>query len=252
MTAPRLDAHCHIFNPRFRLKTHLESPPEPFTIQDYRDCVVPLGFSGGVVVSSAMQGFQQGHLLDSLRWLGPGFVGVTQVSPMVTHAELETLNGFGIRGLRLTLRRGGALLPEQVLGIAKRVHRHIGWHTELAVDARELFELEETLLQLPALSLDHRVLSRPALPSLLRLAERGVRIKVCAPGRFNPGMALMLKDIHDANPNALMFGSGAPLIPGQRGITARDIEALFDTLGDAGAQRALWHNAFSFYRLQTS
>lgn len=252
MTAPRFDAHCHIFNPRFRLKTHLESPPEPFTIQDYRDCVVPLGFSGGVVVSSALQGFQQGHLLDSLRWLGAGFVGVTQVSPMVTHAELDTLNGFGIRGLRLTLRRGGALLPEQVLGIAKRVHRHVGWHTELAVDARELVELEDTLLQLPALSLDPRVLSRPALPSLLRLAERGVRIKVCAPGRFNPGMALMLKDIHEASPNALMFGSGAPLIPGQRGITTRDIDALFDTLGDAGAQRALWHNAFSFYRLQST
>ncbi len=252
MTAPRFDAHCHIFNPRFRLKTHLESPPEPFTVQNYRDCVVPLGFSGGVVVSSALQGYQQGHLLDSLRWLGPGFVGVTQVSPMITHAELDTLNGFGIRGLRLTLRRGGALLPEQVLDLARRVHSHVGWHTELAIDARELAELQETLLQLPALSLDHRALSRPALPTLLRLAEQGVHLKVCAPGRFSPGLASILRDLHDANPNVLMFGSGAPLIPGQRGITKRDIDLLYDILGDAGAQRTLWHNAFSFYHLQTS
>ena len=252
MTTPRFDAHCHIFNPRYSLKVCNRPLPAPFTVADYQASVVPLGFTGGAVISSAAQGFHQGHLLDALRWLGPGYVGVTRLPSTVADAELDTLNGFGVRGLRLTLKYGDPLLPEQVLGMARRVHRHVGWHVELAVEARELANLEDWLVQMPALCLDHRVLSRSGLPVLLRLVEQGAHVKICAMNDFNATSAAMLKDIHAANPNALMFGTGLPLINAAPDALQRDVETLFETLGDSAAQRVLWNNAVSFYRMQTS
>ncbi|MCO8169559.1 amidohydrolase family protein [Pseudomonas sp. 21LCFQ02] len=252
MTTPRFDAHCHIFNPRYSLKVCNRPVPGPFTVADYQASVAPLGFTGGAVISSTAQGFHQGHLLDALRWLGPGYVGVTRLPATVADAELDTLNGFGVRGLRLALKTGEPLLQEQILAMGRRVHRHVGWHVELAVDARELADLEDCLSQLPALCLDHRVLSRNGLPTLLRLAEQGAHVKICGISGFNTTSVGMLKDIHAANPNALMLGTGLPLINATPGTLLRDLEMLFETLGDSAVQRVLWNNAASFYRLQTS
>ncbi|MCO8165040.1 amidohydrolase family protein [Pseudomonas sp. 21LCFQ010] len=252
MTTPRFDAHCHIFNPRYSLKVCNRPVPGPFTVADYQASVAPLGFTGGAVISSTAQGFHQGHLLDALRWLGPGYVGVTRLPATVADAELDTLNGFGVRGLRLALKTGEPLLQEQILAMGRRVHRHVGWHVELAVDARELADLEDCLSQLPALCLDHRVLSRNGLPTLLRLAEQGAHVKICGMSGFNATSVGMLKDIHAANPNTLMLGTGLPLINATPDALLRDLEMLFETLGDSAAQRVLWNNAASFYRLQTS
>lgn len=252
MLTPRFDAHCHIFNPRFSLKVSSHPLPGPFSVSDYQARVAPLGFCGGVVVSTPAQGYHQGHLLDALRWLGSAYVGVARLPATVADAELDTLNGFGVRGLRMQLKRGATLLPDDVLAMARRVHRHLGWHVELGIDARELADLEDCLEQMPALCLEHRVLSRSSLPCLLRLVEQGARVKVCELGRFSPSAAAVLKDIHAANPKALMFGSGLPLLSNAPGVQERDIEALFETLGDSAAQRVLWNNAVSFYRLQTS
>lgn len=252
MTTPRFDAHCHIFNPRYALKVCNRPLPGPFTVADYQANVAPLGFTGGAVISSTAQGFHQGHLLDALRWLGAGYVGVTRLPATVADAELDTLNGFGVRGLRLTLKYGDPLLAEQVLAMARRIHRHVGWHVELAVDARDLASLEEYLMQMPALCLDHRVLSRSALPALLRLVEHGAHVKICGISGFNANCAAMLKDIHAASPNALMLGSGLPLINAAPDALQRDVEMLFASLGDSAAQRVLWNNAAGFYRMQTS
>jgi predicted TIM-barrel fold metal-dependent hydrolase len=243
------DAHCHIIDPRFPLKANDGYLPEPFPVADYLAQVTPLGVVGGAVVSGSFQGFDQGYLLSALRQLGPGFVGVTQLPATVTDAELDTLNGFGVRAIRFNLRRGGSEQLDQLETLARRVFDQVGWHSELYVDSRELPDIESRLLQLPAISIDHLGLSAEGLPAVLRLAEQGVRIKACGFGRVDFPVAEALRDIDAANPSALMFGTDLPSTRAPRPFQVQDIVLLIEALGEAGARRALWDNAARFYRV---
>lgn len=243
------DAHCHIIDPGFPLIANNGYLPEPFAVSDYLATVQPLGVQGGAVVSGSFQGFDQGYLLQALRLLGPGFVGVTQLPASVTDAELDTLNAAGVRALRFNLKRGGSEQLDQLEALAVRVHEHAGWHSELYIDSRELAPIETRLRKLPAISIDHLGLSAEGLPVVLRLAEHGVRIKACGFGRVDFPVREALRDIHAANPNALMFGTDLPSTRAPRPFRPDDIDLLIDALGEGGARQALWDNAASFYRL---
>ncbi|OUM08393.1 2-pyrone-4,6-dicarboxylate hydrolase [Pseudomonas syringae] len=243
------DAHCHIIDPHFPLIANNGFLPEPFGVSDYLASVQPLGVQGGAVVSGSFQGFDQGYLLAALRSLGPGFVGVTQLPASVTDAELDTLDAAGVRALRFNLKRGGSEQLDQLEALALRVHERVGWHSELYIDSRELAEIEVRLLKLPAISIDHLGLSGEGLPVVLRLAERGVRVKACGFGRVDFPVREALRDIHAANPHALMFGTDLPSTRAPRPFQADDIVLLTDALGEEGARQALWDNAANFYRL---
>lgn len=243
------DAHCHIIDPHFPLIANNGFLPEPFGVSDYLASVQPLGVQGGAVVSGSFQGFDQGYLLAALRSLGPGFVGVTQLPASVTDAELDTLDAAGVRALRFNLKRGGSEQLDQLEALALRVHERVGWHSELYIDSRELAEIEARLLKLPAISIDHLGLSGEGLPIVLRLAERGVRVKACGFGRVDFPVREALRDIHAANPHALMFGTDLPSTRAPRPFQADDIVLLTDALGEEGARQALWDNAANFYRL---
>ncbi|MEQ4315470.1 amidohydrolase family protein [Pseudomonas syringae] len=243
------DAHCHIIDPRFPLIANNGYLPDSFGVSDYLASVKPLGVQGGAVVSGSFQGFDQGYLLAALNSLGPAFVGVTQLPASVTDTELDTLNAAGVRALRFNLKRGGSEQLDQLEALALRVHERVGWHSELYIDSRELAEIEARLLRLPAISIDHLGLSAEGLPVVLRLAERGVRVKACGFGRVDFPVRDALRDIHAANPCALMFGTDLPSTRAPRPFQADDIELLTDALGENGAQQALWENAANFYRL---
>ncbi|MCD5992609.1 amidohydrolase family protein [Pseudomonas sp. CDFA 602] len=247
---PRIfDAHCHIIDPHFPLQANNGFLPEPFGVEDYLAVVEPLGVVGGAVVSGSFQGFDQRYLQEALRRLGPGFVGVTQLPASVTDAELETLNGFGVRALRFNLKRGGSEQLDQLEALALRVHRQAGWHSELYIDSRELAEIEDRISKLPAISVDHLGLSAEGLPVLLRLAERGVRIKACGFGRVDFPVQAALKDLYAANPDALMFGTDLPSTRAPRPFEKNDIDLVTEALGETGAHKVLWENAAHFYRL---
>ncbi|KPB50543.1 Uncharacterized protein ALO57_02746 [Pseudomonas coronafaciens pv. oryzae] len=243
------DAHCHIIDPRFPLIANNGYLPDSFGVSDYLASVKPLGVQGGAVVSGSFQGFDQGYLLAALNSLGPAFVGVTQLPASVTDTELDTLNAAGVRALRFNLKRGGSEQLDQLEALALRVHERVGWHSELYIDSRELAEIEARLLRLPAISIDHLGLSAEGLTIVLRLAERGVRVKACGFGRVDFPVRDALRDIHAANPCALMFGTDLPSTRAPRPFQADDIELLTDALGENGAQQALWENAANFYRL---
>ncbi|MFI3044690.1 MULTISPECIES: amidohydrolase family protein [Pseudomonas syringae group] len=244
------DAHCHIIDPRFSLIANNGYLPDPFGVSDYLASVKPLGVQGGAVVSGSFQGFDQGYLLAALNSLGPAFVGVTQLPASVTDTELDTLNAAGVRALRFNLKRGGSEQLDQLEALALRAHERVGWHSELYIDSRELAEIEARLLRLPAISIDHLGLSAEGLSVVLRLAERGVRVKACGFGRVDFPVRDALRDIHAANPCALMFGTDLPSTRALRPFQADDIELLTDALGENGARQALWENAANFYRLR--
>ena len=247
--SPRFDAHCHIIDPAYPLIPNNGYVPEFFSVDDYLARTQPLGIVGGAVVSGSFQGFDQTYLIAALKRLGPSFVGVTQLPSSVTDTELEALNHQGVRALRFNLKRGGSEQLDQLESLAKRVFECVGWHSELYIDSRELAPLHDRLLRLPALSIDHLGLSHEGLPSVLRLAERGVRIKACGFGRVDFAVPQALQDIHCANPHALMLGTDLPSTRAPKPFKNNDINILIDALGEDGAENVLWHNARDFYRL---
>lgn len=246
---PIFDAHCHIIDSAYPLIPNNGYTPEFFSVDDYQKRTHALGIIGGAVVSGSFQGFDQTYLIAALKRLGPGFVGVTQLPASVTDSELETLHQHGVRALRFNLKRGGSEQLDQLESMARRVHDCVGWHCELYIDSRELPAIENRLLRLPALSIDHLGLSHEGLPSLLRLAGHGVRIKACGFGRVDFAVPGVLQQIHSANPHALMFGTDLPSTRAPRPFEDTDIVLLIDALGEDGAGRALWQNAREFYRL---
>ena len=247
---PIFDAHCHIIDSAYPLIANNGYVPEFFSADDYLARVTPLGVVGGAVVSGSFQGYDQSYLIAALKRLGPEFVGVTQLPASVTDAELASLHGHGVRALRFNLKRGGSGQLDQLESLAMRVHEQVGWHAELYIDSRELAGLEQRLRRLPALSIDHLGLSQDGLPSLLRLAEHGVRIKACGFGRVDFAVAPVLQQIHGINPDVLMFGTDLPSTRAPRAFEDSDIALLVDSLGEDGAQKALWQNARTFYKLQ--
>lgn len=111
------------------------------------------------------------------------------------------------------------------------------------------------LVNLPAVSIDHLGLSKAGLPILLKLAEQGVRIKATGFGRVDfdidsdMNMVTALRDLHSANPTALMFGSDLPSTRAPRPFLHSDIARLIDSVGEAQASAVLHANAALFYRI---
>lgn len=248
MPPPVFDAHLHIIDPRFPLVANQGYLPPAFTCADYRAQAEALGVVGGAVVSGSFQAFDQDYLLDALRQLGPGYVGVTQLPATVTDDEILALNEAGVRAVRFNVRRGGSAGLADLEQLAARVHALAGWHVELYVDSTDLAELADRLTRLPALSIDHLGLSRAGFPALLRLVEQGARVKACGFGRVDLDVPQALREIAAINPEALLFGTDLPSTRAPRPFTPADLVLVQETLGGRLARRALFDNALAWYR----
>lgn len=243
------DSHLHIVDPRFPLTANQGFVPEPFTVADYRAAVADLDVRGGAVVSGSFQAFDQRYLLDALARLGPGFVGVTQLPATVADAELVALAAAGVRAVRFNLHRGGSAGVEHLEELAQRVDRLVGWHTEIHVDGRHLAELEPRLARVPRLSIDHLGLCREGFAALLRLVERGARVKATGFGRVDLDVPVSLRAIAAVNPNALLFGTDLPSTRAPRPFAPSDLDVVLDALDPDDARRAVSQNARAWYRL---
>lgn len=241
------DCHFHIIDRRFPLVANNGYLPGDFTCAEYLERMKGYRLAGGAVVSGSFQAFDQNYLVDALATLGPSFVGVTQLPATVTDGELRELHRAGVRALRFNLKRGGSEEVGHLDALARRVHETVGWHVELYVDSAELAGLYRTLAALPAISIDHLGLSREGFATLLRLAEKGVRVKATGFGRVDFDVRQALADIYSANPDALMFGTDLPSTRAPRPYTDNDFGIVVDTLGEEGARKVLSGNALAFY-----
>jgi len=243
------DSHLHIIESGFPLVANAGFTPTIFSAQNYLQQMHPYNLVGGAIVSGSFQGFDQTYLIAALKKLGPSFVGVTQLPASVSDNEIMALNKVGVRALRFNLQRGGSAKLSELDRLARRVYDIAGWHCELYVDAAELAPLFSSLVNLPAVSIDHLGLSKAGLPILLQLAEQGVRIKATGFGRVDFDIAIALRNLHSANPEALMFGSDLPSTRAPRPFLHSDITILIDCLGETQASAVLHTNAALFYRV---
>lgn len=242
------DSHFHIIDGRFPLAPNDGYLPDDFSCVDYLARTEALNVVGGAVVSGSFHAFEQNYLLAALHRLGPRFVGVTQLPAGTTDAEIQTLAQAGVRALRFNLRRGGSEGVEKLESMARRVYDLAGWHVELYVDSRDLPELFDTLTRLPAVSIDHLGLSGAGFPTLLKLVERGVRVKASGFGRIDFDPVQALRDVAAANPEALMFGTDLPSTRARRPFLDSDVDLVVAALGPKLAEKALYGNAAAFYR----
>jgi len=244
------DAHFHIIDPRFPLVPNQGYLPDRYTINDYRERLKDYDLLGGAVISGSFQAFDQDYLVDALSRLGPRYVGVTQLPVSVSDEELLELDKAGVRAIRFNLKRGGSEEVKHLDSMARRVHAQLGWHVELYVDAKDLQDLFPILVSLPAVSIDHLGLSAAGLPTLLALAEQGVRVKASGFGRVDFDVRDALKNLYAANPGSIMFGTDLPSTRAARAYSDRDFNMVTDSLGEEAARRIFCMNATDFYRIE--
>ena len=242
------DCHFHIIDKKFPVVTNQGFMPDAFTAEDYLERVKAVDLCGGAVVSGSFQAFDQSYLFHALKVLGPTFVGVTQVPQTISDQELKELDNSGVRAVRFNVRRGGSEDVRHLEKFARRVHELLGWHTELYVDSTELAGLFEALASLPKVSIDHLGLSKAGYPTLLKLAERGVRVKATGFGRLDFDARPALIELYSANPHALMFGTDLPSTRAPRPYEDDDYTLVLETLGEEKATNVFYKNAIEFYR----
>jgi predicted TIM-barrel fold metal-dependent hydrolase len=242
------DCHFHIIDHRFPLVPNQGYLPKEFTCADYQVQAKKLGIVGGAVVSGSFQAFDQTYLREALKTLGPGFVGVTQLPASTADSQITCLQDAGVRAVRFNLRRGGSSAIEDLESFAERIYELVGWHVELYLDSSILSDIQNLLTRLPVVVIDHLGLSRPALPSLLKLVERCVYVKASGFGRmdFDPGPAI--RDLVQANPDAVMFGTDLPSTRSSRSFQKNDMGLIIEAVGEDLAARVFYDNALALYR----
>lgn len=241
------DGHLHIIDPRFPLVPNKGYLPSPFTVENYLEKTKTLDIVGGAVVSGSFQAFDQSYLTAGLERLGPSFVGVTQLPATVTDEEVLWLHAVGVRAVRFNLYRGGSESLDHLERLALRVHDVAGWHAELYVDSRDLPELEPCLAALPRVTIDHLGITRDGYPALLRLVERGAKVKATGFGRVRLDVSEALREIAAVDPGALIFGTDLPGTRAKRPFEEVDIDLILESLGEPIAGRVLRENALDWY-----
>ena len=84
------------------------------------------------------------------------------------------------------------------------------WHVEVYAGADALLSLEDELLSLPAVSIDHLGMELASQEVVLRLVSEGVKVKATGFGRIGFDPLPFMKQIYRENPKALMFGTDLP------------------------------------------
>jgi len=244
------DTHFHIIDMRFPVQENQGFFPPSFPAPDYRERTRGLGITGGNVVSGSFQGFDTGFMHEALKTLGPTFTGVIQIPSTATDEEILKLDAIGVRGVRFNLVRGGSAEVADLDRFARRVWDLARWHAELYADARDLAPIFATLAALPAVSIAHLGLSTEGLPTLVRLAEKGMKVKASGFGRMTLDPVEGIRALVKANPDGLMFGTDLPSQRARRPFLPSDIDLLRDNIDADLVRKVFFDNAVQFYRPQ--
>lgn len=242
------DSHFHIIDPAYPLYANQGYLPKPFTLKDYLKSHKNQDLHGGAIVSGSFQKFDQTYLVDTLNQLGNQFVGVTQLQASTSDEVILDLLGKRVRAVRFNLKRGGSESLKNLNLFAQRIWELAGWHVEFYVDSRELNGIAAQLDQLPKYSIDHLGLSKEGFPALLKLVEKGARIKATGFSRTDLDIPNALQQIHSINPQALMFGTDMPSTRAPRPYSEKeDYQLILDHFDEKAQEDILFQNASRFY-----
>ena len=243
------DSHFHIIDDRYPLVPNQGYLPDVFSVSDYQAQTKDYHVMGGAVVSGSFQAFDQTYLIDALKILGKGYVGVTQLPANTSDEEIIRLNTLGVRALRFNLKRGGSAELKDITSFSQRVYELAQWHSELYVDSKELEALIPTLSQLKQISIDHLGLSKEGFPALKKCVEQGAYVKATGFGRVNFDVAEAIKELCAINPGAVVFGTDLPSTRAPRPFLKSDIDLILNHFDHAQAEKIFYKNALKLYRI---
>lgn len=241
------DAHFHIIDPAFPLKENNGFLPEPFTARMYQKAVKKYNVQGGAIVSGSFQAFDQGYLLSALDVLGTRFVGVLNLAENTLDNDIIALYQKRIRAVRFNLYRGGSEKINKLLYFAKRIHELCGMHIELYISGEQIIEYFDVLSKLPKFSIDHLGLTKKGSQHMLRLVEKGARVKATGFMRVDFDPLHCLKEIHAINPHALLFGTDLPGTRASRIFDITDLQLIQENFSEQACENIFSKNALRFY-----
>lgn len=258
LKAPALacDCHHHIYDPARFAPLGPGGVPNA-GVQEYRLLQRRIGTERNIVVTPRPYVTDNRVTLDAIFQLGSNARGVAVVHPTITDAELETLAGGGIRGIRFNLAADpttkAATSVDMIEPLSKRVNG-LGWHVQIAMDADQIVAAEDLWNRIPSLIVfDHMGylpqpmgLKHPAFALIRRLIDKGrtwVKLSVIpANTKDGPPTYADVKKVGQAYvqaaPERIVWGSNWPH-PNE--TKTPDDAVLFDLLAQWSPNEATRH-----------
>src|SRR4051812_36738399 len=105
------DSHAHVVGDAraFPFAPGRGYTPPPAPLESYLAMLDQHGIAHGVLVQPSVYGFDNGCLIDALDRANGRLFGIAVPPPDATRADLETLHGHGVRGVRCNLINPGGL-----------------------------------------------------------------------------------------------------------------------------------------------
>ena len=174
------DCHMHIYDSRFPVAPTATLRPPDAHPGDYRLLQKRIGTTRNVVVNPSTYGTDNRCTLDAVAQIGATARAVAVVDTSVSDAELQRLDGLGVRGIRFNLVQKGATTLEMVEPLSQRVNE-LGWHVQIHMLGDQIVQIEDLLLRLPSpIVFDHmgRVpqpagVQHPAFAVIRKLIDQG-------------------------------------------------------------------------------
>lgn len=243
------DTHFHIIDHRFPINENNGFIPGEFKLAEYLHWTDILDIRGGVIIPGSYHGFDNAHIIQSIKEIGNDYIGIAQLKSNVSDDVLFALDRAGIRGLRFNVKRGIYSDPREMLSFAQRVYELLKWHVEIYPGPGFIDDNLTILTKFPSLSIDHLGVSSDNFSALLRLVQKGVMVKASGFGRVDFDVRKALKQVVDVNPVSLMFGTDLPSTRTFSSFRPENILMIKNIFDDETSDRILYKNALSFYRM---
>ncbi|ORE90919.1 amidohydrolase family protein [Acuticoccus yangtzensis] len=233
LPAGSCDCHAHIFGPaeRYPYAAERDYTPHDAPLSMYAGLLHHLGFSRAVLVQASVYGTDNSQMADALEAAksephGIEWRGIAVLPESVSDAELERLNGLGVRGARLNLlNKGAGLSFDDVKALADRL-APLDWHLQFLIDISTFADFRGRMSRLPVTSVIDHIGHFPGqlgpqsagFQDLLALVREGrTWVKVSGPNRFArqpvppyDDAVPLTEALVEAAPDQLVFGTDWP------------------------------------------
>jgi D-galactarolactone isomerase len=222
------DCHHHIYDAvRFPAPTNGGRLIPDARLEEFRLLQRRLGTTRNIVVTPSAYVTDNRVTLDAIAKLGANARGVAVINPSVTDAELKTLAGGGICGIRFSITdtSTAATSVDMIEPLSKRVHA-LGWHIQINMGPDQIVANEGLWNRLPtSIVFDHMGhvpqpagLSHPVYGVIRRLVDKRrtwVKLSVTYDNTVDgpPGYADITKVAQayvKAAPERMVWGSNWP------------------------------------------
>lgn len=128
-----------------------------------------------------------------------------------------------------------------------RVFDLVGWHCEFYINYQSLQEMSQMFLKFPKICIDHVGMEKESIPILCQLVENGAFVKATAFMRQDFEVLPVLKQIHQINQNALIFGTDLPGTRASRQASKQDITLIQNNFDENDCLNIFEKNAQKLY-----